>query len=116
MRPIVVLVVLMLLVQESAAWAQTAAPESAAEQVTYGAGSVLGTVLYTPLKAGLCALGGAASAFLFFSLYWVLSGRKWFKGPKVMGTPEELRAIERELDELEHGRIHLEDIVPTDLK
>jgi amino acid transporter len=36
--------------------------------------------------------------------YWYFSGRKWFTGPKVQGTPEELRAIERELDALEHGR------------
>lgn len=39
-------------------------------------------------------------AALGFALYWALSGRKWFTGPKVQGTPEELRAIERELDEL----------------
>ena len=45
------------------------------------------------------------SAALLFWLYWALSGRKWFKGPKVMGTPEELRAIERELDALEHGTL-----------
>lgn len=36
--------------------------------------------------------------------YWRFSGRKWFTGPKVQGTPEELRAIERELDAVEHGR------------
>ena len=36
-------------------------------------------------------------------LYWHFSGRKWFTGPKVQGTPEELLAIERELDALEHG-------------
>ena len=44
-------------------------------------------------------------AFLVFALYWTLSGRKWFTGPKVMGTPEEMRAIERELDALEHGTL-----------
>ncbi len=37
-------------------------------------------------------------AALVFWLYWQLSGRKWFKGPKVQGTKEELLAIERELD------------------
>ena len=36
--------------------------------------------------------------------YWSLSGKKWFKGPKVQGTKEELLAIERELDAVEHGR------------
>ncbi|MEP7113587.1 MAG: amino acid permease, partial [Ilumatobacteraceae bacterium] len=30
--------------------------------------------------------------------YWSLSGKKWFTGPKVQGTKEELLAIERELD------------------
>jgi len=31
-------------------------------------------------------------------LYWKLSARKWFTGPKVQGTREELLAIERELE------------------
>jgi amino acid transporter len=39
------------------------------------------------------------SAVVFW-LYWQLSGRKWFTGPKVQGTKEELMAIERELGEL----------------
>ena len=34
----------------------------------------------------------------FAGIYWLVSARKWFKGPKVMGTPEELKAIERELE------------------
>lgn len=33
--------------------------------------------------------------------WWMLSARKWFKGPRVQGTPEELAAIERELGEVE---------------
>ena len=44
------------------------------------------------------------AAALFVVLYWQFSGKKWFTGPKVQGTPEELRAIERELDAVEHGR------------
>ena len=36
--------------------------------------------------------------------YWRFSGKKWFTGPKVQGTKEELMAIERELDAVEHGR------------
>ncbi len=39
-------------------------------------------------------------AFVAFGLYWMLSGKKWFKGPKVQGTKEELMAIERELESL----------------
>src|SRR6266540_2439680 len=34
----------------------------------------------------------------FAGIYWLVSARKWFKGPKVQGTPEELAAIERELE------------------
>jgi amino acid transporter len=33
-------------------------------------------------------------------LYWAVSGKKWFNGPKVQGTKEELLAIERELEAL----------------
>jgi amino acid permease (GABA permease) len=33
----------------------------------------------------------------FASTYWAVSARKWFKGPRVQGTPEELAAIEHEL-------------------
>ncbi|TPW15834.1 MAG: amino acid transporter [Acidimicrobiaceae bacterium] len=40
-----------------------------------------------------------------FGLYWRFGGKKWFTGPKVMGTKEELMAIERELDALEHGKL-----------
>jgi len=41
-------------------------------------------------------------SFVAVAVYWFASGRKWFKGPKVQGSPEELLAIERELDALEH--------------
>ena len=30
--------------------------------------------------------------------WWVVSAKNWFKGPKVQGTPEELAAIERDLE------------------
>ncbi|MGH3273604.1 MAG: amino acid permease, partial [Streptosporangiaceae bacterium] len=33
----------------------------------------------------------------FASIYWVVSARKWFTGPRVQGTAEELAAIEHEL-------------------
>ena len=40
----------------------------------------------------------ATAVVLFGAGGWYLaSARKWFKGPKVQGTPEELAAIEREL-------------------
>jgi amino acid transporter len=36
--------------------------------------------------------------FVVTGLWWMLSAKKWFTGPKVQGTPEELAAIERELE------------------
>ena len=39
-------------------------------------------------------------AFVGMWLYWTLSARKWFTGPRVQGTKEELMAIERELESL----------------
>ncbi len=34
----------------------------------------------------------------FATIYWLTSARKWFTGPKVQGTAQELAAIERELN------------------
>ena len=42
-------------------------------------------------------------AAVFVLGYWHFGGKKWFTGPKVQGTTEELLAIERELDAVEHG-------------
>ena len=47
---------------------------------------------YTPI-AFLVVLGGAG-------VWWLVSARKWFTGPRVQGTAEELAAVERELEEL----------------
>jgi amino acid permease (GABA permease) len=33
----------------------------------------------------------------FAGIYWLVSARKWFTGPRIQGTPEELAAIEQEL-------------------
>ncbi|MEI7743829.1 MAG: amino acid permease [Chloroflexota bacterium] len=48
------------------------------------------TFNYAPLVF-VIVLGGAA-------LWYAVSARKWFKGPKVQGTAEELAAIERDLE------------------
>jgi len=45
---------------------------------------------YTPVVF-LVVLGGAA-------IWYFASAKNWFKGPKVQGTPEELRAIEQDLE------------------
>jgi amino acid transporter len=49
----------------------------------------ISTFNYTPVVF-LVVLGGAA-------IWYAVSAKNWFKGPKVQGTPEELAAIEREL-------------------
>jgi len=36
----------------------------------------------------------------FAGIWWLVSARKWFTGPKVQGSPEELAAIEHELESL----------------
>jgi hypothetical protein len=33
----------------------------------------------------------------FAGIWWLVSARRWFIGPRVQGSPEELAAIEREL-------------------
>ncbi|GAB3902958.1 hypothetical protein GCM10029964_094200 [Kibdelosporangium lantanae] len=48
------------------------------------------TFNYTPI-AVLVVLG-------FAGIWWLVSARRWFTGPKVQGTPEELAEIERDLD------------------
>jgi amino acid transporter len=45
---------------------------------------------YAPIAVGV-VIG-------FAGIYWLASARKWFKGPKVQGTTEELAAIERDLE------------------
>ena len=45
---------------------------------------------YTPIVVG--------GVFLLVTIYWFAGARKWFTGPKVQGSPEELAAIEKELE------------------
>ena len=50
----------------------------------------INTFNYTPVVF-LIVLGGAA-------IWYFVSAKNWFKGPKVQGTPEELAAIEADLE------------------
>jgi hypothetical protein len=50
---------LTVLAHATLAWADN---EGALQQVGYGAASVLGTLVYAPLKAALCIMGGLSSA------------------------------------------------------
>jgi hypothetical protein len=47
---------------------------------------------YTPV-AVLVVLG-------FAGIWWLVSAKNWFTGPKVQGTEEELEAVERDLETL----------------
>ncbi len=66
MRQILALGVGLILIGQSAtSWAAPAEQESTPAQVAYGAGSVLGTLVYSPFKASFCILGAVASGFTF---------------------------------------------------
>jgi len=39
----------------------------------------------------------------FAGIYWMVSAKNWFTGPRVQGSPEELAAIERDLTAGELG-------------
>jgi amino acid permease (GABA permease) len=45
---------------------------------------------YAPIAVG--------AVLLFAGGWWLVSAKNWFKGPKVQGSPEELAAIERDLE------------------
>jgi uncharacterized membrane protein len=41
---------------------------------------------YAPIAVGV--------VLLYAGIYWLVSARKWFTGPKVQGSEDELKAIE----------------------
>jgi hypothetical protein len=64
-KTVLVLIGLLLAGHPVSAWAQTQQPR--AEPTAQKVGRIAGTAIYTPLKAGLCVLGGGASLFAFLS-------------------------------------------------
>ena len=58
-------------------------------------------MLPTASPIGWCDFNYTVIAVLvvigFAGIYWLVSAKNWFTGPKIQGTPEELAAIEREL-------------------
>ena len=44
------------------------------------------------------AIVAVAVVLVGTGVWWMVSARNWFKGPKVQGSPEELAAIEHELE------------------
>jgi len=55
--------------------------------------------VYSPIKFGNFNYTIVAVAVVlgFAWIYWLVSAKNWFKGPKVQGSAEELAAIEHEL-------------------
>lgn len=51
--------------QSAVSWAAPSGQDSTPEQVAYGAGSALGTLIYSPVKGGFCLLGAIAGGFAF---------------------------------------------------
>ena len=66
-RIVVVLLALTFLGPSAGAWAQSGPRASGVRQASYNVGSVLATLAYAPLKAGLCLVGGASSGFAYLS-------------------------------------------------
>lgn len=62
MRRLAAVLVGLTLIGPGAAWAQTDRSESTPQQVLFGAGSVLGTIVYAPFKATFCILGSLTAA------------------------------------------------------
>ena len=54
----------------------------------------VGPVTWTTFNYAVFAV---AVVIGFAGIYWLVSARNWFTGPRVQGTPEELAAIEEEL-------------------
>ena len=54
---------------------------------------------FSPINANSFNYAPIAVAVVlgFAGIWYAVSAHKWFKGPKIQGTPEELAAIEREL-------------------
>ena len=62
-RRLALALMLALVAPAGGAWAGGESAGSTPEQVAYGAGSALGTLVYSPVKASFCLVGGVASAF-----------------------------------------------------
>ena len=62
-RRVSLILAVVLLAHTGLAWAGSQSSGSTPEQVAYGAGSALGTIVYSPVKASFCILGGVAGAF-----------------------------------------------------
>lgn len=94
------LLALTLVGQSTASWAGSTSDESTLGQVGYGAGSVLGTLVYSPLKASTCILGGIGSAFTAIvspptagRIAGASCGGTWLITPDVLKGNEQVKFI-----------------------
>jgi hypothetical protein len=89
-----------------------AAAESAVDEAAFGAGAVLGTVLYAPLKTGFCLAGGLTSG-----MSWPFGGMRtaeriataacggtWAITPQVLKGREALRFMGGDAEPLVQAR------------
>ena len=96
-----VLMGLLLLGQTAAAWAEPASNESTPQQVAYGAGSVLGTLVYAPVKGAFCILGAVSSGFAYpiagsktaENIASTTCGGSWYITPSNLQGREQVRFV-----------------------
>ncbi len=62
-RFVAIVVALLLILPSTVSWADSDAEESTLSQVGIGTGSVVGSVIYFPIKAVFCGLGGLGSIY-----------------------------------------------------
>lgn len=65
-------------------------------------------ITYASFNYALVAL---ALLLIFVYGYWFLAARKWFTGPQVQGTPEELAALEAELEAVAAGKAPVSEFI-----
>ena len=60
---VALLISLALLASTQTGWAQPKSQDSGPQEVAYGAGSFIGTLVYAPFKMSFCILGAITSGF-----------------------------------------------------
>ena len=96
-RIVLVLLVLALVGPSAPSWASS---ESTAVEVGSSAGSALGTLIYAPLKATFCILGGIGSGFTAIAsppaagkVAMATCGGSWIVTPNVIRGRESLKFV-----------------------
>ena len=101
MRYVCAMILSVALIGHSApGWAGSSSDEGTLSHAGYGAGSAFGTVLYAPLKATFCLLGGLGSAVTYPASQPTASkiatascGGTWVITPDVLRGQEKFRPI-----------------------